>query len=102
MNTCDSPYGIKNHMGNAHEWVLDWMDEDADHSNIVDGTQDPEPSTGERPITKGGSVGSDYETTRVSSRYSMDGPDGNKSTGVRCVRPDVPANTDAGIDGGKK
>ncbi len=99
-NTCQSPFGIINHMGNATEWVLDWMDDDDDHSAIENGTLNPAPSDGELPIIKGGSVRNDYETTRISSRDRLDAPDGNKNSGVRCVRPDVPPDSEGGSDGG--
>ncbi len=99
-NTCESPFGILDHMGNAHEWVLDWMYDDDDHSAIVNGTVDPMPTSGERPILKGGAVGSDYTTTRISSRYLLNDDSGNMNTGVRCVRPDTPVNPEGGPDGG--
>ena len=48
-SACVSPYGVQNMNGNAMEWVLDWMDDDDDHSWCAMGCTDPEPTTGARP-----------------------------------------------------
>jgi formylglycine-generating enzyme required for sulfatase activity len=102
VSTCESPFGVKNQLGNANEWVLDWRDDFSDHSWCEDGCTDPEPTTGERPIMKGGAVYSNFKDTRISSRKVLNDATGNESTGVRCVRPDTPVNPDGGTDGGKK
>ena len=84
--------------GNANEWVLDWKDDDADHSWCSEGCEDPAPREGLRPILKGGSMRTDAHDTRISNRRGSD-IDGWGVSGVRCVRSPISfGETDADTD----
>ena len=99
---CWSPNGVADMLGNAHEWVLDWMDDGDDHSWCSEGCTDPEPREGKRPILKGGGVTNfGIEGTRISSRRRLNDAGGNGGTGIRCVRPAVAPNDIPDVDGGK-
>ena len=99
---CWSPLGVADMLDNAGEWVLDWMDDGDDHSWCAGGCTDPDPTEGEKPILKGGSVGSfGIEGTRISARNRLNDENGHSFTGFRCVRPAVAPVVDAGVDGGK-
>jgi formylglycine-generating enzyme required for sulfatase activity len=92
-------------LGNASEWILDWMDDGDDHSWCSEGCTDPEPREGARPILKGGSVTgcgpeNGIKGTRISSRYRLNDDTGNSGTGIRCVRPAVAPVTIPDVDGG--
>ncbi len=99
---CWSPHGVADMLGNAGEWVLDWMDDGDDHSWCSGGCTNPEPREGAIPILKGGSVGSfGIKGTRISARNRLNDGAGHSFTGFRCVRPatgkvpDIP-NVDGG------
>ncbi len=105
ISGCWSPHEVADMLDNAHEWVLDWMDDGDDHSWCAGGCTDPQPREGAKPILKGGSVtgcgpGNGIKGTRISSRCRMNDATGNGGTGFRCVRPAVAPVTDAGVDGG--
>ncbi len=98
---CWSPLGVADMLDNAHEWVLDWMDDGDDHSWCSAGCIDPDPREGEIPILKGGGVGGfGIEGTRISARNRLNDDSGHTSTGFRCVRPATAPTADAGVDGG--
>ena len=99
---CWSPYGVADMIGNASEWVLDWMDDGDDHSACAPSCSDPMPTEGAKPILKGGGVVTGSEDIRISARYRLNGDSGNQGTGFRCVRKDEPYTLpDSGTDGGK-
>jgi formylglycine-generating enzyme required for sulfatase activity len=99
---CWSPTGVADMLGNASEWVLDWMNDGDDHSACADGCSDPGPTGGAKPILKGGGVVTGSEDIRISARYRLNDDSGNQGTGFRCVRRDEPyAPPDSGTDGGK-
>ena len=99
---CWSPHGVADMLGNASEWVLDWMDDGDDHSWCSEGCTDPEPREGAIPIMKGGGVATfGIKGTRISARNRSDDSSGRSHSGFRCVRPasgKVPAIP--GVDGG--
>lgn len=95
---CESPFGVKGLYANAWEYVLDWIDED--HSWCEDGCIDPEPTAGDYPIIKGGSVKTFAVKTRISQRSWVTDPMPSGRFGVRCARPDTPIEEDAGSDSG--
>ena len=102
---CWSPLGGADMLDNAHEWVLDWMDDGDDHSWCSAGCIDPDPREGARPILKGGSVtgcgpGNGIKGTRISSRCRLNDDSGNGGTGIRCVRPAGAPASIPGVDGG--
>jgi formylglycine-generating enzyme required for sulfatase activity len=98
---CWSPNGVADMLDNAHEWVLDWMDDGDDHSWCAGGCTDPEPREGARPILKGGGVtGFGIAGTRISSRRRLNDDTGNGGTGIRCVRSAVAPNDIPDLDGG--
>jgi len=105
-DTCISPFGVKDMYGNAAEWVADWRNEDSNHAWCDAGCVDPEPTTGEIAIIKGGGVASLIKYTRISARHTLNSSLGNSFTGVRCIRLDEPfvmpdaGVLDAGMDGG--
>lgn len=96
--SCDSQFGVEQMYGNAHEFVLDWLDNG--HEWCAEGCTDPEPTEGTYPIIKGGSIRSDWERTRISYRNYTSSHPASPIYGVRCVRPDTPIEEDAGPDSG--
>jgi formylglycine-generating enzyme required for sulfatase activity len=84
--TCPSPLGVRGMSGNAVEWVLDHKD--ANHAWCQNGCTDPAPRRAENPLIKGGGVGSNANSTRISYRGGATGEPG-PYLGVRCVSSTV-------------
>ncbi len=97
---CWSPHGVADMLDNAHEWVLDWMDDGDDHSWCAEGCTDPDPREVARPILKGSGVTAfGIAGTRSSSRRRLNDDTGNGGTGIRCVRPAAAPAAIPGVDG---
>ena len=63
-----NPYGLKNMLGNAAEYCLDWYAEDA-YSNLTDGASDPKgPASGEEHVIRGGTFKSTVGEVRSAAR----------------------------------
>ena len=63
-----NPYGLKNMLGNAAEYVSDWYAPDA-YSMLVDGATDPKgPPSGTERVIRGGHFRSDAGQIRSASR----------------------------------
>jgi formylglycine-generating enzyme required for sulfatase activity len=63
-----NPFGLKNMMGNAAEYCLDWYAEDA-YQTLQDGAQDPKgPAIGEEHVVRGGSFKSEIGEVRSAAR----------------------------------
>jgi formylglycine-generating enzyme len=63
-----NPYGLKNMLGNAAEYVSDWYVPDA-YSALTDGVTDPKgPETGTEKVIRGGYFRSDAGGVRSASR----------------------------------
>lgn len=63
-----NPYGLKNMLGNAMEYCLDWYAEDA-YDKLPNGTVDPKgPETGEEHVVRGGSFKSEIGEVRNAAR----------------------------------
>ena len=61
-------FGLKNMLGNAAEYCLDWYAEDA-YKNIQDGAKDPRgPASGEEHVIRGGSFKSQVGEVRSAAR----------------------------------
>ena len=81
-----SPFGIQDMIGNAEEWVQDWLD--FDYYSKSEGATDPQgPAAGRMRVIKGGSYGTpDLHNIRIATR--LYGSPGIKSElqGIRCAQ----------------
>ena len=81
-----SPFGIQDMIGNAEEWVHDWLD--FDYYSRSEGATDPQgPTAGRMRVIKGGSYGTpDLHNIRIATR--LYGSPGIKSElqGIRCAQ----------------
>lgn len=79
-----NPFGLKNMLGNAAEYCLDWYAEDA-YDKLPAGAVDPKgPATGEEHVIRGGSFRSEIGEVRSASR------DFTKSTAWMKTDPQMP------------
>lgn len=63
-----NPFGLKNMLGNAAEYCLDWYADDA-YSNLQDGVTDPRgPASGEERVIRGGTFKSSAGEVRSAAR----------------------------------
>ncbi len=63
-----NPFGLKNMLGNAAEYCLDWYAEDA-YEQLQNGATDPKgPASGEEHVVRGGSFKSEIGEVRSASR----------------------------------
>jgi formylglycine-generating enzyme required for sulfatase activity len=63
-----NPYGLRNMLGNAAEYCLDWYAEDA-YDKLQDGVLDPKgPASGEEHVIRGGSFRSEIGEVRSAAR----------------------------------
>lgn len=63
-----NPFGLKNMLGNAMEYCLDWYAEDA-YEQLEDGASNPKgPASGEEHVVRGGSYRSEIGEVRSAAR----------------------------------
>jgi len=79
-----NPFGLKNMLGNAAEYCLDWYDEDA-YEQLQDGVTDPRgPVLGEEHVIRGGTFKSTVGGVRSAAR------DHTQSTAWMKTDPQIP------------